>query len=334
MRHGGNVWDGEGPGYWLDFSANLRPDGPPEWVVEALQSAVADARYYPDRRMRAARRALAEYLGVPQERVLPTAGGAAAIDAVLSLRCGAVWTDAVAFGEYAARATVYGRVHGVWAGRCAPGDTRVCCNPDNPTGRALTREAVLEERRRVCAQGGEMLVDEAFIGFCPEHTVRHDAGDGLTVVGSLTKTLCIPGVRLGYVVAGPERIEEIERRMLPWAVGAFASAVAVRLPEHRGQIERDAALNRARREELRVALETLGARVAPSQANFLLADFGRDMTAAVAALRAQGILVRTCASFGLPASMLRLAVRTEEENARLIGALRRALEGCACAESR
>ena len=30
MKHGGNVWQGERPSEWLDFSANLRPEGPPD----------------------------------------------------------------------------------------------------------------------------------------------------------------------------------------------------------------------------------------------------------------------------------------------------------------
>ena len=52
MRHGGNVWDEAHPEDWLDYSANLRPEGTPEWVTETLRRAVTDARYYPDRRTR------------------------------------------------------------------------------------------------------------------------------------------------------------------------------------------------------------------------------------------------------------------------------------------
>lgn len=57
-RHGGNGWDGGGPEQWLDFSANLRPEGPPEWVMQAMKDALGDTRYYPDRSMTAARRGL------------------------------------------------------------------------------------------------------------------------------------------------------------------------------------------------------------------------------------------------------------------------------------
>ena len=62
-RHGGNVWQGGRPGDWLDFSASLRPEGPPEWAMQAMREGLSQARYYPDREMRRAREALAEYPG-------------------------------------------------------------------------------------------------------------------------------------------------------------------------------------------------------------------------------------------------------------------------------
>ena len=64
----------------------------------------------------------------------------------------------------------------------------------------------------------------------------------------------------------------------------------------------------------------------PSHAPFLLADFGRDMTEVAKRLRARRILVRTCESFGLPPAYLRLAVKTEAENARFLEALRECID--------
>ena len=315
--HGGNVWEGD-PAQWLDFSANLRPEGTPEWVTDAMTSALAEVRYYPDRAMKRARRGLAAYAGVPEECILPTAGGAAAIDLVLQQRRGRVLTLHPTFCEYAERAAVHGRAHGVWQGGCAPGDAVFIGNPNNPTGAAMTRGELLSLHRHIAAQGGELIVDEAFIDFCPEHSLRRDVKPGLTVVGSMTKTLCIPGVRLGYVAAAPEVIARLEKRMLPWALCTLATEIAARLPEHPEEIAQDAAVNCARRERFTQQLTVLGAQVQPSQANFLLADFKQDMAPVAAMLKQRGILVRTCASFGLPGSMLRLAVRTEEDNSRLI----------------
>ena len=73
-------------------------------------------------------------------------------------------------------------------------------------------------------------------------------------------------------------------------------------------------LNRQRRIAFSAMLQNLGAEVYPSESNFLLADFHRDMSSAVDALARRKILVRTCADFGLPGSFWRLAVKTEAEN--------------------
>ena len=321
MIHGGGVWDSGKPEDWLDFSANIRPEGPPEWVAEALKHSVGQVRYYPDPEMRRARRGLADYTGVPEDRILPTAGGEAAIDLALSYRQGRVYIPEASFGEYARRAAAHGRGNAVWEGKCGPGDTLILSNPDNPSGRVRTKEELLRLYRKVSGAGAEMVVDEAFIDYCPEHSVRTCTAPELMVVGSMTKILGIPGVRLGFICAEPETIRCLHERMLPWSLSAQAAEIAVRLPEHTDEIRADAAANIRRREAFVKLLEQTGAKVAPSGSNFLLADFRRNMTDAAAALRAQGILVRTCASFGLPDSMLRLAVRTETENRRLIKAL-------------
>lgn len=322
MKHGGNVWDDNRPEQWLDFSANLRPEGTPEWVMQIMMEALKDTRYYPDRKMKAARRGLAEWLDVPESHVLPTAGGAAAIDLILSRRNGTVYAYPITFGEYAERSAIHQRKCVSWQGRCQADDTVMLCNPNNPTGRCVSRSDMLSIFENVCSDGGELVVDEAFIDFCPDNSVRRDVQNGLSVVGSLTKTLCIPGVRLGYVCAAPDVIRRLEQRALPWSLSTLANAVASQLPNHRIEIHDDLLRNTARREQMTALLEELQAEVWPSKSNFLLVDFKRDMTPVVEWLKTQGILVRTCASFGLPPQFLRLAVKTEKENTVLINALR------------
>ena len=162
-----------------------------------------------------------------------------------------------------------------------------------------------------------MIVDEAFIDYCPEHSVRKDVCDTLTAVGSLTKVLCIPGIRLGYVCASPDYIRALEKQALPWQLNFAASAVAASLPVHLDDLRREAETNAARREVLARDLRSMGIMVRPSQANFLLCGFDRSADMIAKRLRERRILVRTCASFGLPDRWLRLAVRTEEDNRRL-----------------
>ena len=129
MNHGGNVWISGDPSEWLDFSANLRPEGPPSWVLEAYHAAAETLRFYPDPEMKRVRKGLASFLGVPEEYVLPTAGGTEAIDLSLAVCSGTVFIHSPSFGEYAARAAVRGRKVAEWNGRCGSGDSLVLAIP-------------------------------------------------------------------------------------------------------------------------------------------------------------------------------------------------------------
>ena len=321
MNHGGNVWEKGSPSGWMDFSVNLRPDGPPFWISEAIHSAQRYTGFYPDPEMKRAGKGIAAFLGIPEERVLPVPGGIAAIDLALSLSPGCVYTQPPTFSEYARRATIHGRPGAVWTGNCREGDTLVICNPNNPTGSIQTRQELLGTLDGLAENGGELLIDEAFIEYCAEYSMRGCIRPGLIIAGSLSKILGTPGIRLGYLCAEPETIRTLRQMILPWQLDAFATEVAVRIPEHTDDIRADAVRNTERRKDFAGMLQELGAEVYPSGGNFLLVDFHRDMSPAAEQLKARSILVRTCASFGLPDSFLRLAVKREKENERLVNEL-------------
>ena len=345
MNHGGNVWREGAPERWLDFSANLRPGGPPEWVRAALREGLDTAAYYPDPEMRAARRLLGEYLGLDPEWVLPTAGGISAIDLAAGLPASGMRVFSPCFGEYAQLAARHGvdvQNHNLLSGReiKRPSDilrNAGCavwlCNPLNPVGAAFPRsemEALLEMTE---AAGGWLVIDEAFIHCCPEHSSIDllAAHPRLVIVGSLTKVLGIPGVRAGYLCARPELLNILAGWQLTWELSCFAAAVIRALPAHKAELHAQARENAARRETLRCGLESLGAFVYPSEANFLLADLKTAAAPVAARLRDRGILVRECMDFqGIDDGRhLRLAVKDEVANARLIDELREAL---ACGE--
>ena len=208
------------------------------------------------------------------------------------------------------------------------------CNPLNPVGAAFTRnqvEALLEQVEDAC---GWLVVDEAFIEYCPRHSVvdliaHHPR---MLVTGSMTKILGIPGVRLGYLCGQPEVINQLSGRQITWELSCFAEAVACALPEHKRDILADGETNARRRNHLRTGLEKLGIYVYPSEAAFVLADFGRPVAPLVKYLKDKHILVRECMNFdGIgDGQHLRLAVKDEASNERLLQALREAM---VCAEN-
>ncbi len=341
MIHGGNVWDGD-PALWLDLSANVRPGGPPGWVREALHGAVDAAEFYPQLSLRRAGEALADYLGTDPGCVLPTAGGISAITLAASLRLSEAVVPAPTFTEYRAMLSragipalipsLLGEDHAVRSPAMLPElseGRRRClwvCQPSNPLGMGRKPEELLAAAERLAERDGFLVVDEAFIAYAPELSLQPWIGKrkNLIITGSMTKILGIPGVRLGYLCAAPEIVEELRRRQTPWEISCFAEAVALALPEHRQDVLDEGERNRVRRERLRAGLEALGIFVYPSDANFLLADFGRDVRPLEEALRRRGILVRSCMDFeGIDDGRhLRLAVKDEAASDRLLMALK------------
>lgn len=348
--HGGDVWQGGTPSDWLDFSANIRPEGAPEWVRRAMLEGMENVCYYPDPQMRRARIALAEYLGLDENCVLPTAGGISAIAMAARLPAMGMRAFTPCFGEYGQMAALQGmqmeeisllrarhallRPLEALHGRDIEGCALWLCNPLNPVGIAFSTAEIGELLERVEAERGWLIVDEAFIEFSPEHSVRSLIGrhERLIVTGSMTKALGIPGVRLGYLCAQPQLLRALGCAQLTWELNAFAEAVLCALPGHADMLRADAEKNAERREWLRTGLEALGAFVYPSGANFLLADFGRSVAPVAARLHRSGILVRNCMDFsGVDDGRhLRLAVKGEAANRRLLEELKGALE---CAEN-
>ena len=347
MTHGGNVWQGDRPGDWLDLSASVRPGGAPQWVRQALLSAMDKLEYYPQLSMARGREALGVFLGLAPEHVLPTAGGISAIALAARLPVDRVRIPVPAFTEYGAISRQYGleietvpllgadrqiRLLAECVGEGLSENTCVwLCNPCNPVGVGFPAEDVRELLEIVRAKNGWLAVDEAFIAYCPEHTVAPLTAreDRLLVTGSMTKILGIPGVRLGYLCG--KDLEALGGYQTPWELSCFAEAVAMALPEHREDLREECERSRKRRELFRAGLEALGIFVYPSDANFLLADFGRDTAQIEKKLLEKRILVRRCMDFtGIDDGRhLRLAVKDEDAIRRTLDALKEAME---CAE--
>lgn len=350
MMHGGNVWQGTDPAVWLDYSANIRPGGAPDWVRCAMERAIDQSVYYPQLSMARAKTALAAYLELPPDYVQPTAGGISAIDLASRLPADTMVICTPCFGEYAQLCARNGKkiefvslleeAHGLAspAERLGAVLQKNCCvwlcNPLNPVGMTFSREELTALLALVEERSCWLVVDEAFVDFSPGNTVRDWilAHPRLLVTGSMTKALGIPGVRLGYLSADPALLAHLIPQQLSWELNCFAEAVLLELPQHRAELEADARENARRREVFRQALEELGFYVYPSQANFLLVDLRREALPVQQALEQHKILVRSCMDFaGLQdGKHLRLAVKDDASNAALIKILQEVLP---CVES-
>lgn len=347
--HGGNVWQGAGPEQWLDYSANIRPEGTPDWVTEAMMNAMKNARYYPDLSMKGARKGLAEFLNIDEKFVVPTSGGASAIDAACGCGAKKVVLGAPCFSEYRAAAEKRGipveevsliaenRTIADPSERLEPYITEGClvwiCSPMNPVGYCFKYEEVKKLLSLVESRNAKLAVDEAFIDFCPDMSVRSliKSHPALMITGSMTKILGIPGVRLGYLLT--QDAENFMKDKLPWELNCFAEAVAEELPKHRSEMEFDAELSDECRNVFETCLASMGIALYPSFTNFVLADFGRDVDPIIEKLKEKNILVRRCMDFhGVnDGKHLRLAVKDHKTNAVFLETLKEILR---CVENR
>jgi histidinol-phosphate/aromatic aminotransferase/cobyric acid decarboxylase-like protein len=288
------------PGAILDLSASFNPVAPDP--AEVVAKHLDGLRHYPD--ARDATGALAAALGVARERVLLTNGGAEAIALVAAAVGGTVAEPD--FGLYPRTGPGGHRPGPAGPGGHRPGP-RWRSNPHNPTGR-LARDH---------ARSG--VWDEAFYPLATGHWTRGDADRGATVVGSLTKVFACPGLRLGYVLAPEEQlIAALTVRQPHWSVNGLATASLPGLLE-RADLPTWAGAVALLRADLHALLAAHGLDPQPSDANFVLATHADGLRARLAP---EGVVVRDCASFGLP-GCARIAVPDADGLGRLAVALER-----------
>lgn len=216
-RHGGRTED------WIDLSTGINrlpyplPEIPGEAWTALPRRAAGEAL------LQAARNAYGS-----RAPILALAGAQAAIQSIPRLdRPGQARILAPTYNEHAACLSAAGwRVEEVARPEDLAGaDLAVAVNPNNPDGRRLGREALLDLSARV----GRLVVDESFVETAPALSVADRAGEnGLLVLRSFGKFYGLAGVRLGFALGGEEDIARLSALAGPWPVSGPAIAVATR----------------------------------------------------------------------------------------------------------
>jgi histidinol-phosphate aminotransferase len=190
--------------------------------------------------------------------------------------------------------------------------------PNNPTGNLFAAsdvEAVLR------ASPGLVVVDEAYYAFAEaSFLTRVQEYPNLLVLRTVSK-VGMAGMRLGYAVAAPEWIAELNKVRAPYNVNALTQAAVVALLSDAGWIAEQAGAIRAERGRLEAALARLpGTTVFSTQTNFVLVRVA-DANAVFDGLKARRILIKNLHGWHpLLANCLRITVGTPEENALLLAA--------------
>ena len=213
------------------------------------------------------------------------------------------------------------------------------CEPGNPSG-VTTDPALLRQILEYCGKAGVLLViDECFLELTddPEgHTMKGMLQEypNLLILRAFTKTYAMAGLRLGCCLCSDtDLLGRMQEAGQPWGVSHIAQAAGMAALADTEYRDRVRALIREERPVLQHGLEEQGFRVIPGEANFLLfydrnakgipehTGMSSDLSDR---LEKEGILIRGCSDFeGLSDGWYRVAVRTKEENQKLLNTLAR-----------
>ncbi len=319
----------------VDFSVNLNPYGPCQPIVDAALSARLD--HYPDVRASAARAAWARELAVSPAEIAVGHGAADLFWAITRafVRAGdRVVVAGPTFSEiyFAARAA---GAEVVSANR-ADGEATLdsidnlvaqgkgarllyLCSPNNPTGCVVRPQEI----RALALQlpGTRIVLDQAFLSLS-DHAADLAAHfpPNVICVRSLTKDFALAGLRIAYLVAAKDLVEQIERARPTWATSAPAQAAITEAASQGEFVRQSYARLRDDRAHLMRGLQALGLSPQPSCTVFVLLPVA-DAAQTCALLLTRGLSARDGSSFGLP-QHIRIAVRPRADTARLFDALR------------
>lgn len=341
QMHGGDIYHSK---VTWDFSVNVNPCGIPREVNEAILQGITQLTCYPDISCSELKQAIEKTLGITAGQVVCGNGASELIAAICRWKKPKrVLLAAPGFSGYTREVEKMGAaitwffleeeknfcpdeklLQRIW--QVKP-ELVFWASPSNPTGVVLD-EAYQLRLARVCEEVRTTLVLDECFAELSEHRNRSFVRrllrehEHMIILRAFTKSFAIPGLRLGYLLAGREQIaKELERELPEWNVSGLAQRAGVAACGCESFLKESVDFIVKEREFLKNGLTQLGFRVFPSEANYLLFDTGRGDWKEK--LLEKEILIRDCRDYpGLREGFYRVAVRTRCENQMLLQAFR------------
>lgn len=201
----------------------------------------------------------------------------------------------------------------------------IACSPNNPSGGCEPLGAIrslLDEAR------GLVVVDEAYIEFASkEESARRllDDHPNLVIVKTLSKAWSLAGVRLGYLLAAPELVAEMEAVRIPYHLSAIAQTAGAAALDGAASLQQSVDAITYERDRIAVALQKLGVVAYPSRANFILFRVD-DAERIWQRLLDRGVLVRNLTEEPGLEGCLRVTAGLPQDNDAFVEALQEALD--------
>ncbi len=330
--HGDDIFNY--PDIEINFSSNVNPLGTNKDLLEHLKNRVTCISSYPKPLAENLAKQIEDFRSLPKESVLVTNGAVEGLYLVASLfleKRSLIFVPSFAEYEDACKSfqhkIYFCSNEKVFADQnLSDYDAVWMANPNNPDGKILDTnklKSIIREHKNTT-----FIIDEAYLDFTiniPSLANEIIEFSNLVIICSLTKRFSVPGIRLGYLVTHPERIERISQKLMPWRINAMAIECGLFcLSEN---FSDDFNIREIINESKRVQkeIDTIsGFKVHPSETLFFLVEgpIKAGILKQKLALKNK-LLIRDASNFrGISDSYFRISTRTPNQNEVLINALK------------
>ena len=193
--------------------------------------------------------------------------------------------------------------------------------PNNPTGGAVTLDAIQMLADAAQSVGGLLVVDEAYAEFSQEISAVTLITNNphVIVIRTMSKAFAFAGARVGYLVSDQAVKDAMMIVRLPYHLSALTQAAAQVAIDHRSELLAGVSTLIAARETIVTELHAMGLTTIPSSANFILfTGFKQEAPQLWSAMLEKGVLIRDVGLSGY----LRVTIGNEAENQLFISALK------------
>ncbi len=247
FEHGGNIHKilrdspGENPEI-LDFSANINPLGPPEWLRPLISSQLEHLSHYPDPENSCFVEAIASHTGISAEHIVVGNGTTELLYAYMRILPGTrILIPVPSYVDYSRAAQIAGLAvenfvmqekddFNLDLGRLGmaiqPDDIVIIATPNNPTGKTINRGALLSLIQEF--PQNYFIIDEAFLDFTESGKTLGAEAQNILTLNSMTKFYGVPGLRIGYGTLSPALCTQLKEILPPWTVNSLAQAVGAK----------------------------------------------------------------------------------------------------------
>ena len=351
--HGGNIYrlQREGKEEILEYSSNINPLGVPETLKKAVNENFSALERYPDINYVELRESIGDYNNIDFENIIVGNGATEVLFLfVKALNPKKVLIVSPTFAEYERALKNTGAEIDYFElkeeenfilnkekfiAEAKKYDLAVICNPNNPTGKFISKEIINEINLELVKSETKLFIDECFIEFISnwkEKSVADFCSENIFILRALTKFFALPGLRLGYGICFDKKItEKINNIREPWSVNGFADLAGKIILKDEDYIAKTEKWIEEEREWFITSLKEIEKekkiKVYETETNFILIKLN-SMTSSIfkEKMTEKNILVRDASNFKfLNNSYIRLAIKDREKNQKVINAVKEVL---------